>query len=129
MLTRLLNKLVVFYTFTLSMLDIGNKIVALRKAKNWSQNDLAEAIGASRDIIGKYERNEHSPSVEMAVKIARAFDVPVDYLLGEGKHATYDKDTIRRLEDIAALDEHTKSILFNLIDTYIRDAKVRNAHK
>lgn len=110
------------------MLDIGNKISELRKKKDWSQGDLATAIGASRDIIGKYERNENSPSVEMALKIARAFDVPVDYLLGEGKHAAYDKETIKRIEDIEGLDTSTRSLLFNLIDTYIRDFKARTAY-
>jgi transcriptional regulator with XRE-family HTH domain len=110
------------------MVNIGEKIMELRKRKNWSQSDLAKAIEASRDIIGKYERNENSPSIEMALKIAKVFDVPVDYLLGEGKHATYDNDTIKRIEEIHALDGGTKSILFNLIDTYIRDAKARRAY-
>jgi len=110
------------------MLDIGMKITELRKRKNWSQADLAKAVDASRDIIGKYERNENSPSIEMALKIARVFDVPVDYLLGEGKHATYDKETVKRLEDIEALDTNTKSMLFNIIDTFLRDAKARKAY-
>ena len=110
------------------MLDIGNKIVELRKRKNWSQADLAKAIEASRDIIGKYERNENSPSIEMALKIARVFDVPVDYLLGQGKHAAYDKETVKRLEEIEALDGSTKDVLFNIIDTFLRDAKARKAY-
>jgi transcriptional regulator with XRE-family HTH domain len=110
------------------MLDIGSKIAELRKRKDWSQADLAKAIDASRDIIGKYERNENSPSIEMAVRIARVFDVPVDYLLGEGKNAAYDKETVKRLEDIQALDTSTKSVLFNIIDTFLRDAKARKAY-
>jgi len=110
------------------MLDIGTKIIELRKRKNWSQSDLAEAISASRDIIGKYERNENSPSVEMALKIAKVFDVPVDYLLGEGKHASYDKETVKRIEGIESLDGNTKSVLFNLIDTYLRDYNARQAY-
>lgn len=111
------------------MLNIGDKIIELRKRNNWSQSELAKAIEASRDIIGKYERNENSPSIEMAFKIAKVFDVPVDYLLGEGKYANYDNDTIKRIEEIQVLEGSTKSILFNLIDTYIRDAKARIAYK
>ena len=110
------------------MVNIGEKITELRRRKNWSQADLAKAIEASRDIIGKYERNENSPSIEMAVKIARAFDVPLDYLLGEGKHAAYDKETVKRLEDIETLDPGTKSVLFNVIDTFLRDYKARRAY-
>ena len=110
------------------MLNIGGKILELRKRQNWSQEELAKAIGASRDIIGKYERNENSPSIEMALKIAKVFDVSLDYLLGEGKHAAYDKETIKRLEDIQVLDNDTKTVLFNIIDTFLRDAKARKAY-
>lgn len=110
------------------MIDIGSKITALRKRKDWSQADLAKTIDASRDIIGKYERNENCPSIEMAVRIARVFDVPVDYLLREGKHAAYDKETVKRLEGIESLDTNTKSVLFNIIDTFLRDAKARKAY-
>jgi transcriptional regulator with XRE-family HTH domain len=111
------------------MLNIGDKIIELRKRNNWSQSQLAKEIEASRDIIGKYERNENSPSIEMAFKIAKVFDVPVDYLLGEGKHSSYDNDTVKRIEEIQVLDSSTKTVLFNLIDTYIRDAKARVAYK
>src|SRR5882757_7253963 len=110
------------------MLNIGSKIAELRKRKNWAQADLAKAIDASRDIIGKYERNENSPSIEMALKIANVFDVPVDFLLGEGKHAAYDKETVKRLEDIETLDPGTRTVLFNIIDTFLRDAKARKAY-
>lgn len=110
------------------MLNIGDKITELRKKKGWSQSDLAKAIEASRDIIGKYERNENSPSIEMALKIAKAFDVPVDYLLGEGTHAQYDKETVKRIEAIEDLDPNTKTVVFNVIDTYLRDALARKAY-
>ena len=36
--------------------NISEKIVSLRKAKKWSQSDLAKNIKASREIVGKYER-------------------------------------------------------------------------
>lgn len=110
------------------MLNIGSKIIELRKAKGWSQAQLAEAINASRDIIGKYERNDNLPSIEMALKIAHIFDVSVDYLLGEGKHASFDKETLKRLNNIENLDENTKKTLFNVIDTFLRDAKARVAY-
>jgi len=79
------------------MLDIGKKIADLRKAKNWSQSDLAKAIDASRDIIGKYERGENSPSIEMAVKLFEALEVTVDYLLGKERFGKYDKESVAYL--------------------------------
>jgi len=109
------------------MLNIGSKITLLRKEKGWSQGDLAEQIVASREIIGKYERNENSPSLEMALKMAKAFDVTVDFLLGEGEYSSYDKDTVERLKDIQKMDSNTKSVLFNVIDTYIQNFKTKQA--
>lgn len=79
-------------------------------------------------MIGKYERNDNLPSVEVAFKLADIFEVSVDYLLGKGQHANYDKDTIRRLEDIESLDTDTKSILLRVIDTFLRDSKARKAY-
>lgn len=110
------------------MLNIGSKIIELRKDRGWSQAQLAEAVNASRDIIGKYERNDNSPSIEMALKIAKVFDISVDYLLGEGKHASFDKETLKRLEDIESLDQNTRNTLFSVIDTFLRDAKARVAY-
>lgn len=110
------------------MLNIGSKVTELRKQKKWSQADLAKAVSASRDIIGKYERNENAPSIEMAQKIADVFGVTVDYLLGKSDFAKYNQEDIKRLEDIEKLDSETKSKLYFVIDTFLRDAKARQAY-
>lgn len=110
------------------MLNIGSKITELRKQNKWSQSDLAKAVNASRDIIGKYERNENAPSIEMAQKIADVFGVTVDYLLGKSAIAKYNQNDIKRLEGIEKLDPDTKSKLYFVIDTFLRDAKARQAY-
>ena len=79
-------------------MNIGGKIALLRKEKNWSQGDLAQKIEASREIIGKYERNENLPSIEMVAKTAKAFGVTVDYVIGEGENASFNKETVERLK-------------------------------
>jgi transcriptional regulator with XRE-family HTH domain len=109
------------------MLNIGSKIKELRKAKSWSQEDLAKEIGSSRIMIGKYERNDNAPSIEVLLKMARAFDVTVDYLIGEGQLSTYDKDVLKRIEDIEQLDDETRSKLFFLIDNIIQNFKTKQA--
>jgi transcriptional regulator with XRE-family HTH domain len=108
-------------------LNIGSKIVTLRKARSWSQGDLAQQIEASREIIGKYERNENLPSIEMVAKMARAFGVTVDFLIGEGENASYEKETVERINDIQKMDADTQSVLFNVIDTYIQNFKTKKA--
>ncbi|OWK69710.1 helix-turn-helix domain-containing protein [Pedobacter sp. AJM] len=108
-------------------LNIGSKIITLRKTRDWSQGDLAQQIGASREIIGKYERNENLPSIEMVAKMAKAFEVTVDFLIGEGENASYEKETVERINDIQKMDADTQSVLFNVIDTYIQNFKTKKA--
>lgn len=87
-----------------------------------------ERGGASRDIIGKYERGENSPSVEMAIKLADTLEVSVDYLLGKERFGKYDKEAVQRLQDIQDLDPNTRQTLFSIIDTFVRDARARTAY-
>jgi transcriptional regulator with XRE-family HTH domain len=110
-------------------MNVGKIIAGLRDKKGWSQADLAENSGVSRVMIGKYERGKAIPSVDAAKKIADTLEVSLDYLVGEGINSTFDKKTLKRFQEISELDEAKRNTLFDLIDTYIRDAKVRNAHK
>jgi len=107
----------------------GKIITNLRKDKEWSQADLASKTGVSQVMIGKYERGDAAPSIEVAKKMADAFAVSLDYLVGEGQNASFDKKTMKRIKEIQDLDAGTQSILFNVIDTYLRDAKARVAYQ
>jgi hypothetical protein len=51
----------------------------------------------------------------------------VDYLIGEGESASYDKETVERINNIQKMDEGTKNILFNVIDTYIQNFRTKQA--
>ena len=56
-----------------------------RKAQGWSQQDLAERLGISRQSIISIERERYDPSLELALKIARLFEKTVeDIFLLEG---------------------------------------------
>ncbi|MDA7502293.1 helix-turn-helix domain-containing protein [Chitinophagales bacterium] len=109
-------------------MNTGKIIVELRSNKGWSQSDLASHSGVSRVMIGKYERSEALPSIEAAKKIADAFAVSLDYLVGEGQNAQFDKRTLERIENLLLLEDKKRDTLFDLIDTYIRDAKARKAY-
>lgn len=109
-------------------MNTGKIIADLREARGWSQTDLASKSSVSRVMIGKYERGEAIPSIEAAKKIADAFEVSLDYLVGEGQNARFDKKTLRRIEELELLEADKKKTLFDLIDTYIRDAKARQAY-
>ena len=63
-------------------MEIGNKILELRKKKNLSQEELAEAIGVTRQTISKWELGETSPDIKQALNLANLFQISVDELVG-----------------------------------------------
>ena len=108
------------------MVKIGNRIVELRKKKGWSQTDLAKQVEASREAIGKYERDEAQPSVETAKKIADALDVTLDYLVDEDALPAFDKNTVKRLKSIQQLDDENKSHVFAMLDAFLLKCSIQN---
>ena len=109
-------------------MNIGDKITALRKEKNLSQTDLGKAAGVSREIIGRYERNEVLPSIEVAAKIADVLEVSLDYMAGNSKKAAVDKKTLKLIHDIEDLEPTIKDKLIFLANAVIRDAKTGKAY-
>ncbi len=95
---------------------------------NLSLGLTGKLVGTSGDIIGKYERGENIPSIEVAAKIADALGVTLDYLVKEDEYEQIDKTTLKRLKDIERLDPGTKTKIFDIIDTYLRDFKTRQAY-
>jgi len=61
----------------------GERLREIRKAKKLSQNDLAEMLGMTKQMVSSYELNQRSPRLEMVRKYADTLGVPVDYLLGD----------------------------------------------
>jgi transcriptional regulator with XRE-family HTH domain len=108
-------------------MNISKNLIELRKKSNLSQSDLAIKTGISQVMVGKYERGDASPSIEVAKKIADVFEVSLDSLVGEGQNITFDKKIMERIKDIQNLDNDTQNILFNLIDTYIQNFKAKKA--
>lgn len=112
-----------------SIMDIlGARIAELRKAQGWSQAKLADEIGASREIIGRYERGDAGASIEMAKRIADAFGVSLDYLVGEGEYARFDKRMLQRLGQFEELGEEDQATVLRVLDALLRDAEVRRAY-
>ena len=55
-----------------------NRLEELRKARNISQEELAAALEVSRQTIGSLERGRYNPSILLAFKIARYFDLTIE---------------------------------------------------
>lgn len=109
---------------------VGDKILTLRKEKGWSQQQLAKKIGTSGPIIGRYERDEMVPSVEVALKLANAFNITLDYLVDNTGKVTEIKDRamLERLMEIEKLEHEDKKTIAHVIDSLLRDARAKKAY-
>lgn len=104
----------------------GERLAYARKQKKIRQSDLGKTIGTSGDIIGKYERGENIPSIDVASKIADALGVTLDYLVKDGEYEQIDNETLKRLKEVQKLDPEYKSHIFATIDAFIKAAKIKN---
>jgi transcriptional regulator with XRE-family HTH domain len=76
----------------------GNRIHALREAMGLSLRDLAERSGVSAPMLSQVERQETSPTIALAAKIAAGLDLTLSQLLrlDEGEHVTISRAGKRR---------------------------------
>lgn len=60
---------------------MADKITALRKKAGWSQEELAEQLGVTRQSVSKWEGAQSVPDMDKVVQMSRLFGVTTDFLL------------------------------------------------
>ena len=63
---------------------MNNRLKVLRAERDWSQADLAHALGVSRQTVNALETGRYDPSLPLAFKIARVFGQPIEAIFTEG---------------------------------------------
>lgn len=105
--------------------DLGERICECRKAKGWSQKELAALIGVSNKAVSKWETGAAAPKTETLIKLASALGVTTEELLS-GKNPE-----MENLNTLDALSDRTaKMFLQNKIKTYeqsVADEKYKRA--
>ncbi len=108
-------------------MNFGDNMMLVRKKRRLSQAALGKLIGTSGDVIGRYERGDIIPSIEVVAKIADVLEVSIDFLIGKST-LQLDKEAIKRLEDISRLPDDNKNFIINMIDMALRDFKTKKAY-
>jgi transcriptional regulator with XRE-family HTH domain len=108
-------------------MSFGQRLSQMRKKQGLSQEALGEKLDTTGVAIGRYERDEVTPSVEIATRLAKALGVSLDYLVGLTDEPL-ETDTLQRVLQVQRLeDEDRQHVLFTL-DAMLRDAKAREAY-
>ncbi|MBO5469338.1 MAG: helix-turn-helix transcriptional regulator [Lachnospiraceae bacterium] len=79
-------------------MTLGDKLSKLRKENNYTQEQLADVLGVSRQAISKWESNITYPETEKLIRISELFNCSLDYLLKDAEETIYkpqsDTDTL-----------------------------------
>ena len=83
-------------------MDLGKKILELRKKENLSQEQLAEKMNVTRQTISKWELNETTPDIKQAKELSKLFKISLDELT-ENDMTTLVMQKVSNTEKLAGL--------------------------
>ncbi len=69
--------------FTTSELDMNNRLRVLRAERGWSQAELGGRLGVSRQAVNAIETGKYDPSLPLAFKLARLFEMPIEQIFDD----------------------------------------------
>ena len=98
-------------------MNLGNRIVKLRKKNGISQEELAKHLNVTRQAVSNWERSKTEPDAEMIKSIAEFFDAEIDYLFyGDSKAKSENRRTLKMLlyVNLTLLLIHIVSVFFKL---------------
>jgi len=105
----------------------GKRVLEARKGLKMSQEELAKKLGIHAPLIGRYERDEVKPSIEVASNIANALNISLDYLVGT-TDLELEKSILDKIIAIQTLNKEDKKQILTTIDALLRDAKARQTY-
>lgn len=108
-------------------MGFGTRLLETRKKRGFSQAELADLLNTKPPVIGRYEREESTPSVDVALRLAKILGVSLDYLVGN-TDLEFDELALKRMEDISKMPSKDRSFILRTVDALIRDLKAQKAY-
>lgn len=112
----------------LVMYSFGKKLKECREAKSLSQSQLAKLLNTNHSIIGKYERDEVKPTVDVIKRLAEELGTTAGFLLGESEDMNLLKDPsmLIRLNELEKMNDEDKSHILHVLDGFIKSVRFKN---
>jgi transcriptional regulator with XRE-family HTH domain len=107
--------------------EVANKLVKLRKKYGYSQEQLAEKIGVSRQAVSKWDRSESSPDTDNLIALAKIYNLSIDEMLNYNinetatQNSTGEKQTIIANTDVSSsnVNKYIRRIPIPVVATLI----------
>lgn len=90
-------------------MDLGKKIIEMRKNAKLSQEQLAEKLDVTRQTISNWENGKFYPDIDALVKISKCFNISLDDLL------SYDNKVLEYLKDSTDVVKSNKKLLYAIL--------------
>lgn len=116
-------------------MTLGEKIALGRKERNWTQSELGNHIGTSRELIGKYERGDIQPPLDVVARIAVTLNLSLDYLAGikeensQNNKASGTKELMPILKKLETLSKIERVHIEAVIDAFVDRARLAQNKK
>lgn len=92
-------------------MKLPDKIIKLRKANGWSQEDFAEKMNVSRQAISRWENGTALPDAQNVLQISKLFNVTTDYLLNDDYESDSDIPAVQTtIQETAGLFSKKKRL-------------------
>ncbi len=105
-------------------MSFSKRLLELRKQHKFSQGELALKAGIHSNVLGRYERGEANPSIEVATKLSDVLGVSLDYLVGK-TDMLLDNNIVDKILTIQQLPTEDKEHILFTLEAMLRDAKAR----
>ena len=92
-------------------MKLSDKIIKLRKAKGWSQEDFAEKLNVSRQAVSRWENGTALPDANNILQLSKLFAVSADYLLNEDCGGDETVHAVKEVNAAAAAEKKKDSKL------------------
>ena len=98
------------------MINLSEKIFALRKAHNLTQEALGEAVGVSAQAVSKWEKGDSLPDISIIADVCRVFGISADALLGNEGSMTSKMYVEKALEVCNGNQDEKMRLLYQIMD-------------
>ena len=103
-------------------IEIANRLQKLRKENGYSQEELADKLGISRQAVSKWERAESSPDTDNLIVLARLYNISLDDLL-------YDNESNEEIRDrVIDKGQEDEGDTISLTDDEGQTLKIKDGH-